>query len=126
MTTLKGSRRDDLGKKGEELAVSHLKSLGYKIVERNFRCRLGEIDIIAYHGKTLVFVEVRTRKSCQFGSPLSSVAYRKQKKLITLAKFYMKKHRLFDRVARFDVVGITLDKTGNASIELVQNAFEEP
>ncbi len=125
MTTLKGSRRDDLGKKGEELAVSHLKSLGYKIVERNFRCRLGEIDIIAYHGKTLVFVEVRTRKSCQFGSPLSSVTYRKQKKLITLAKFYMKKHRLFERVARFDVVGIILDKTGNVSIELVQNAFEE-
>ncbi len=125
MTTLKDSRRDDLGKKGEELAVSHLKSLGYKIVERNFRCRLGEIDIIAYHGKTLVFVEVRTRKSCQFGSPLSSVTYRKQKKLITLAKFYMKKHRLFERVARFDVVGIILDKTGNVSIELVQNAFEE-
>ncbi len=125
MTTLKGSRRDDLGKKGEELAVSHLESLGYKIVERNFRCRLGEIDIIAYHGKTLVFVEVRTRKSCQFGSPLSSVTYRKQKKLITLAKFYMKKHRLFERVARFDVVGIILDKTGNVSIELVQNAFEE-
>ncbi len=125
MTTLKGLRRDDLGKKGEELAVSHLESLGYKIVERNFRCRLGEIDIIAYHGKTLVFVEVRTRKSCQFGSPLSSVTYRKQKKLITLAKFYMKKHRLFERVARFDVVGIILDKTGNVSIELVQNAFEE-
>ncbi len=125
MTTLKGSRRDDLGKKGEELAVSHLESLGYKTVERNFRCRLGEIDIIAYHGKTLVFVEVRTRKSCQFGSPLSSVTYRKQKKLITLAKFYMKKHRLFERVARFDVVGIILDKTGNVSIELVQNAFEE-
>ncbi len=120
-----GSTRIRLGARGEDVAVSYLKKNGYKIVERNFRCVLGEIDIVAYDGKTLVFVEVRTRKSRQFGSPISSVSYRKQKKLISLANFYIKKHRLFDKPARFDVVGITLGEKDNCTVELVKNAFSD-
>ena len=117
--------RTGLGATGEELAISYLKKLGYRIVERNFRCKLGEIDVVAYDGNTLVFVEVRTKKSSHFGSPVSSVSYQKQRKLISLAKFYIKKHKLFNRSARFDVVGVRFGSDGSFRINLIQNAFEE-
>jgi len=117
--------RTGLGATGEELAISYLKKLGYRIVERNFRCKLGEIDVVAYDGNTLVFVEVRTKKSRHFGSPVSSVSYQKQRKLISLAKFYIKKHKLFNKSARFDVVGVRFDSDGSYRINLIQNAFEE-
>ncbi len=125
MVDSKVSPRANLGARGEDIAVSYLKKLGYEIVERNFRCKLGEIDIVAYDGKTLVFIEVRTRRSKHFGSPISSVSYQKQKKLITLARFYLKKYCLFDRSARFDVVGITINSRGEHEIELIRNAFSE-
>jgi len=115
--------RIELGKKGEELASGFLKKLRYKILEKNFRCKFGEIDIIALQGKTLVFVEVKTRSSLEYGSPQTSVTPKKRDQLTKVAFFYLQKNRLFDRDARFDVVAIEFD-SGKKRIELIRNAFE--
>lgn len=120
--------KKELGKKGENIAVRYLKSRGYRIIERNYRLRFGEIDIIAEQGDDLVFVEVKTRSASTFGSPFESVTAQKQKQLSRVALEYIVRNRCHDRPARFDVVGINL-KGGSrlleaASIELLQNAFE--
>jgi len=117
------SSRIELGKRGEELALGFLENLKYKILEKNFRCKFGEIDIIALHGKTLVFVEVKTRSSPEYGSPQTGVTKRKRNQLTKVAFFYLQKNRLFNRDARFDVVAIELD-AGEKRIELIRNAFE--
>ena len=113
----------DLGAKGEELAVKHLKKLRYKVLERNFRCNLGEIDIIALQKKTLVFVEVKTRSSQEFGSPQESITPKKKQQLTRVALFYLQKNSLFDRDARFDVVAVELN-SGKPRVDLIRNAFE--
>ena len=117
-----GSRME-LGKRGEELAIGFLKKLHYKILEKNFRCKLGEIDIIALQGKTLVFIEVKTRSSLEYGSPQTSVTPKKRNQLTKVAFFYLQKNRLFGRDARFDVVSVELD-SDKEKIELIRNAFE--
>lgn len=121
--------KKDLGAKGEEIAVSFLKSKGYRIVERNYRVRLGEIDIIAEQGGDLVFIEVKTRTDILYGSPFESVTLQKQKQLSKVALEYMNKKSCHDRPSRFDVVGVRLqmlnsDITRDASIEIMQNAFD--
>lgn len=115
--------RIELGKQGEKLAVDFLKKRRYKIVEKNFRCKFGEIDIIALEGKTLVFVEVKTRSSHEFGCPQAGVTPRKKAQMAKVAFFYLQENRLFDRDARFDVVAIYVDQ-GKKRIELIRNAFE--
>ncbi|HPD61349.1 MAG TPA: YraN family protein [Thermodesulfobacteriota bacterium] len=115
--------RIELGKRGEELAIGFLKKLHYKILEKNFRCKLGEIDIIALQGKTLVFIEVKTRSSLEYGSPQTSITSKKRKQLTKVAFFYLQKNRLFDRAARFDVVSVECD-LGKEKVELIRNAFE--
>lgn len=117
-----GSRME-LGSKGEELAVAFLKQRGYTILEKNFRCKFGEIDIIALERKTLVFVEVKTRSSLGFGSPQTSVTQKKQDQLTKVALFYLQKKQLFNREARFDVVAVELN-SAKRQIELIRNAFE--
>ena len=114
--------RIELGKRGEELAIGFLKKLRYKILEKNFRCKFGEIDIIALQGNTLVFVEVKTRSSLEYGCPQTSVTAKKRNQLTKVAFFYLQKNRLFDRAARFDVVAIEFD-SGEKRIELIRNAF---
>jgi len=122
-------KKNELGATGEEIAVRYLKSLGYRIIARNYRVRLGEIDIIAEQGRDLVFVEVKTRSDALFGSPFESVTLPKQKKLSKVALEYLGKQGFYNRPARFDVVGVRL-KTANArhlqdaTVELVQNAFD--
>jgi len=111
------------GKRGEELAASYLKAAGYRILERNFRCSFGEIDIVAEEGQTLVFVEVKSRRSGSFGDPQLAVGYQKQKKISKLSLFYLEKRRLCHRQARFDVVAIRLLPAGHR-IELIRNAFD--
>ena len=81
--------RLSLGKKGEELAIAQLKALKYKILERNFKCPLGEIDIIARDKNTLVFVEVKTRATRDFGGPAAAVDWRKQRQLSKVALTYL-------------------------------------
>jgi putative endonuclease len=121
-------KKKELGAKGEEIAVRYLKSRGYRIVELNYRIRLGEIDIIAEQGDDLVFVEVKTRSGTRFGSPFESVTKQKQKQLSKVALEYINKQGCQNRPARFDVVGIEFQKGGNAfqdaAIEVLQNAFD--
>jgi putative endonuclease len=103
---------------GEEMAIMTLKRAGYKIVERNHRNRLGEIDVIAEEGGSLVFVEVKKRNTRRFGEAVCAVNEQKKRHIIRAALFYMKMHDCFDRRVRFDVIGIDNDRT-----KLVKNAF---
>ncbi len=96
----------DVGREGEALAVAYLKKMGYRIVERNYRCQLGEIDIIAVEKKTICFIEVKTRTSEGYGSPEMSVNTRKQSKLAKVALWFLKERHVEDTSARFDVVAI--------------------
>jgi putative endonuclease len=114
--------RRQLGDHGEDLAAAALKKQGYKILARNYTTPLGEIDLIARQGQTLVVVEVKTRKSTRFGSPQESVSAAKQAKLRRLADYYLKDQRLTDAAVRFDVVAVTL--TGDEPrVEIIRNAF---
>ena len=117
------ARNIELGNEGEELAVAHLRKHRYKILERNYRCKFGEIDIIALHKKVLVFIEVKTRSSKKFGSPQTGVTPRKQRQLSKVAFSYLQKHRSFSREARFDVVAVELH-ADRKQIEVIRNAFE--
>ena len=115
--------RRQLGNAGEDLAAAALKKRGYKILERNYVTPLGEIDLIARQGKTLVFIEVKTRKGDRFGAPEEAVNPAKQNKYRRLADYYLKQKRLGQEVLlRFDVVGITLTEAG-PRVEVIQNAF---
>ena len=111
------------GKKGEDIAVAYLKSRGYRIVERNYKCPLGEIDIVAREGDAIVFVEVKSRKSEEFGDPQLAVGLEKQKKVSRISLMYLKEKHLYPCDARFDVVAIKMLPDGS-TIELIQNAFE--
>ena len=115
--------RISLGKKGEELAITQLRALKYKILERNFKCRLGEIDIIARDRSTLVFIEVKTRATRDFGGPAVAVHERKQRQLSKVALTYSNQKKLFDVPARFDVVAVELIPPA-PRIEIIRNAFE--
>jgi len=114
--------RKQLGDTGEDLAAVALKKQGYKILERNYLTPLGEIDLIARQGKTLVIIEVKTRKSLRFGSPQEAVSAAKQAKLRRLADYYLKEKRLTGAPVRFDVVAILLADTG-PQIEIIPDAF---
>uniref|UniRef100_A0A7C3V9A0 UPF0102 protein ENW96_12310 n=1 Tax=Desulfobacca acetoxidans TaxID=60893 RepID=A0A7C3V9A0_9BACT len=111
-----------LGDRGEDLAAAFLKKQGYKILERNYRTPLGEVDLIARQGGALVFIEVKTRLSARFGAGLEAVHYGKQGKLRQLADYYIKQKRLGEVAVRFDVVGI-LWKEGAPRLEVIQGAF---
>jgi putative endonuclease len=111
------------GTKGESLAAWYLKKKGYKIIEQNYRSHLGEIDIIAKEKKTIVFVEVKSRRSVRFGSPKWAVTPKKQRKISMVALYYLKTTRQTDVKARFDVVAVTSNRD-EPQIEIVKNAFE--
>jgi len=115
--------RLNTGRQGEEIASRHLRDQGYVILERNFRCPFGEMDIVARQGEVLVFVEVRSRRSDHFGEPLDSVGPLKQRKLSRIALCYIQKHHLQNSLARFDVLGVKLSREGH-TLELVRNAFD--
>lgn len=112
------------GKKGEEEAVRELTRRGYRIITRNFRCRLGEIDIIGEKKGQLVFIEVKARKSLAFGLPQENVNYRKQAKIRKVAQVYLAATNQFHRNIGFCVVAVQLDKEGNlVKIEVIEEAF---
>jgi putative endonuclease len=111
------------GEKGETIAAAYLKKNGYRILETNFRCSLGEIDIIARDKEELVFVEVKTRKSQDLGYPEQAVGIKKQKKISQLALFYLQKKNLTNAKARFDVVAVMMSETSN-EVKLIKNAFD--
>jgi len=116
--------RSDLGLRGEALAAKELKKRGYQILERRWRCRLGEIDIVAQDGDTVVIVEVKTRARNDHFSPVDAVDTKKQRKLIRLAQAYVQTHLPDDVPVRFDVIGITAACGKRPILEHIPNAFE--
>lgn len=104
--------RQRLGQWGEKVAATHLEANGYRILERNWRCALGEIDIVAQENDVLVFVEVKTRQSKQFGSPEESITPRKAQRLIDLGVQYCADHDLDDVEWRIDLIAIEIDSNG--------------
>jgi putative endonuclease len=116
--------RKEVGVLGEKLARNFLKKKGYKILETNFRCREGEIDIVAKHKDYLVFVEVRTKTSTQFGTPEESVTFMKKERLVNLALAYINSHQDLPLSWRIDFVAVELNDKGKADrIELIENAI---
>lgn len=115
--------RQKIGKEGETLAVEYLESKGYKIIERNYRTRHGEIDIIAADRDIMVFVEVKTRNTKTYGDPKQAVTYHKQKKISQLASLYLKQLNTKNQRARFDVISVKYYHK-QPEIEHLSNAFE--
>jgi putative endonuclease len=113
-----------LGARGEQAAAKFLRRLGYKTVARSQRSRLGEIDLIAVDGRTVVFVEVKTRATHDAGHPAEAIDADKQRRLTRAALGYLKRHGLLECSARFDVVAITWPEGGGKpTIEHIVNAF---
>jgi putative endonuclease len=110
------------GKAGEDFAVSYLKRQGFQILTRNFRIRGGELDIVAIDKDTLVFIEVKTRSSGDFGTPLEAIGYYKMRSLIKTAEFYKMKYRNLPELMRIDAVSVMVGKDNELlEIELVKN-----
>jgi putative endonuclease len=117
------NQRQAFGKSGEDLAVRYLKKKGYKVIQQNYTCPVGEIDIIARQKKTIVFVEVKTRRTLSFGSARHAITAHKQRKISMTALYYLKSSHQMDQDARFDVVTVQ-SKGDSQDIDLIQNAFD--
>jgi putative endonuclease len=115
--------RQALGRRGEDLACEELEKRGYVIVERRFRTRYGELDIVARDAGVLVFVEVRARTSGNFGTPFESVTWKKRQRLSQMAITYLCLKRVTGGPCRFDVVSV-LERQGERTVELVRGAFD--
>jgi putative endonuclease len=116
-------QRKSLGVLGEDMAVDFLEKKGYTILCRNYRCRSGEIDIIARKKKFFCFIEVKTRRTRDFGTPQEAVTPRKQHKIGRVALDFLQRHKLENHPARFDVVAVDFS-CGHGLIEFIENAFE--
>ena len=112
--------KDVLGRQGEQAAAEYLQAAGFRILDRNWRCAEGELDIVAAHGRSLVVCEVKTRSGNRYGSPLEAISREKRRRLRRLAVSWLVAHGvLFDQV-RIDVVGITRDRSGRLVAEHVR------
>jgi putative endonuclease len=117
-------QRQQLGESGENLAVRELTARGYAILARRYRTRHGEIDIVAEHGATIVFVEVRARATAEFGRAAETVTDRKKRKVTAMAVEYLARHRVTNRPCRFDVVAIDDALSSRPEITVYPNAFD--
>ena len=124
MDELPGMDNKTLGARGEDIAAAYLKGQKFTIVERNFRCKGGEVDIIARDGKTLVFVEVKTRRTLSFGPPQLALTPFKQRQISKAALTWLAGKKLFNVGARFDVVSILLPDHEVPVIDHIRNAFD--
>lgn len=113
--------RKQTGRRGEELAASFLSGKGYRIIERNWRCLTGELDLVAQDSDTLVFVEVRTRSSARFGRAEESITPAKQARLVELAQLYMQEKELAIQHWRIDVIAVQLGR-GVPEVNHIENA----
>jgi len=120
------NRRAVIGSDGERAAADFLESRGYRILERNYRTRLGELDLVADDGGILVFVEVKVRRNDQFGGPAAAITSAKQARIARLAQQYVVSRRLSGRPCRFDVVLIRGDDPRTRQMELLPGAFDAP
>jgi putative endonuclease len=115
--------RLNLGRLGERLALEKIKRLGYKCIEKNYRCSLGEIDLIAKDGDCLVFIEIKTRKGRGIGYAKEAVTPRKMRQISKAALTYMKSNNCCDAKSRFDVIAINIIND-REEIEIIRDAFE--
>ncbi len=115
-----------LGKSGEDLACRELRRRGYEILARRYRTRVGELDIVARDGPTIVFVEVKTRTTSAFGVPGEAVGPHKQHKIWLMGSDYLLRHGGHTQPCRFDVVAISTDERGRRRVEVFQGAFDAP
>ncbi|MBZ0158994.1 YraN family protein [Candidatus Methylomirabilis sp.] len=117
--------RLSLGVEGERIAKTYLRTQGFRILHENYSTTLGEIDLIAREGGVVVFVEVKTRTSGEFGPPQASVTRRKQHQIVGVAKLYLQRERLSEAACRFDVVAVTFPGglAGQPEVLLIRDAF---
>ncbi len=120
----RGHENAGVGSRGEELAATFLLRQGLRIIARNFRCKGGEVDIVAKDGDTFVFVEVKTRKTLAYGLPQLAVTPFKQRQISKAALTWLSRNRLHDAPARFDVIAIILECNYSHKVEHISNAFE--
>jgi len=118
-----GDTRKKLGNRGEKIAAKFLRKHAYQIVERNYRSLLGEIDIVAKEDENIVFVEVKTRRSTDFGLPEEALSYDKRRRLTRLALNYLAYHKIKNVNCRFDVVSVLMDEDKVKNVQLIKNAF---
>ena len=119
-------KRRDTGILGEKLAKDFLKKRGYRIYETNYRCPEGEVDIVARHKDSLVFIEVRSKRSLEFGSPEESITPTKMKRLRAVAAHYLQTHNNLPSLWRIDVAAVEIDQKGKPlRIEIIENAVGE-
>lgn len=112
-----------VGTAGERIGADFLKARGLKIIFKNYRCRAGEIDLVAREGATLVFVEVKTRRSHEQGEGWEAVSFFKKKSLIRSATHFLQRYGIRERVCRFDVLSVSLKSLGGHEITWIQDAF---
>lgn len=117
----------EIGRNAEAAACQFLEQQGLVLLEKNYRCRYGEIDLVMRHDKTLVFIEVRYRSDSRFGSGSETINYQKQQKLIATASHYLQKHKLSaNQICRFDVISLTANsdkQIDTTKINWISNAF---
>ncbi len=112
------------GKRGEDIASSFLEKNNYKIIAKNYKTRLGEVDIIAKDREVFCFIEVRARRNSSFCMPEESIVSRKQTQISKAALSYIRMHQLEDRPARFDIIAVLIQEDGGIKINHIKNAFE--
>ncbi|MGZ0152621.1 YraN family protein [Kribbella sp. WER1] len=115
--------KNTVGRYGEDLAARYLSDAGFAVLERNWRCALGEIDIVAREGDTLVVCEVKTRRGLNYGSPAESITYRKLATLRRLAGRWLQTHELRPAEIRIDVISILFDHNTPPRVDHVRGAI---
>ncbi len=122
MSGVQGARQR-LGRRGEDLAAERLQAEGYQLLERNYRCPAGEVDLVAIDGECLVFVEVRTRRGDVWGTPEESVTPGKQARLVLVAEHYLDEHEAWEADWRIDLVAVDMDGRGRLRrLEILRDA----
>ena len=116
-------QRHELGREGERAAEAFLRARGYTIVERNFRCPLGEVDLVALHRRTVVFIEVKTRRGGADGTPFDAVDPRKQRQIRRAAEWFLSARKLTEHAVRFDVVAVWREGD-RVRCEALEDAFD--
>ncbi len=116
-------RRTELGRHGERIAAAYLAQAGLRVLDRNWRCREGELDLVAREGAALVFCEVKTRRGTGFGHPVAAVTPAKQRRLRTLAQRWLATHEQHAPDLRFDVVGVLVRPARPALVTHLRGAF---
>lgn len=117
--------KDTLGLKGEKAAERYLSKRGYKIIDRRWRCRLGELDLVANKGDEVVFIEVKTRRGTSYGGAIGAVGWTKVQRLIRAAYSYLDQKDLLGQPFRIDVIAVTITAPGRAKLEHLKNAVAD-